>query len=93
MLGIPLLGMCDIQSLLLGNSKVVEQSFSDQWKPVVYFRLVYLLKSIFIRFSEPLLGKSDIPGLLLGTDWYYVNSNVTILTFVISLAGNCLFFL
>ena len=57
MLGIPLLGVCDIQSLLLGNSRVVEKSFSDQWNPVVYFRLVYLLKSIFIRFGEPVAGE------------------------------------
>ena len=49
----PLLGMSDIQSLLLGNSKVVEKKFSDHWNPVVYFKLVYLLKSIFIRSEEP----------------------------------------
>ena len=45
--------MTYIQSLLLGNRKDVEQSFSDQWNPGVYFRLVYLLKSIFIRLGEP----------------------------------------
>ena len=52
--GILLLGMCDIQSLLLGNSKVVEK-ICDHWNPVVYSKLVYLLKSIFyyIRSGEP----------------------------------------
>ena len=61
MLGIPLLGMCDIQSLLLGNSKVVGKSFSDHWNPVVYFRSVYLLKSIFIRFGEPVAREVSHP--------------------------------
>ena len=52
---------------MLGNSKVVETCFSDQWNPVVYFKLVYLLKSISIRFGEPVaIGKAEIPSLLLG---------------------------
>ena len=66
MLGIPLLGMCDIQSLLLGNSKVVEKvsvSSGSLW----FISGWYICLNLYLLgLGSPLLGKSDIPGLLLG---------------------------